>query len=247
MSLGAATLIANFEHQLITIRKSETSAFFNLRNSWLTRLIAQLQDYDRDELKILRDEHLAQAGKQAAIRALAETFVPSLSWLKNLVEKHEKEHQGFEVNLFSVKSTIGDAVVRELRNGEVRRQFSGLKESERDAQFLRAADQENAEILDALLTSPMGRLISDEVQRRGLESRAKRLHPDMFTAYELNALAVDFARMLVEVMARRLHSVGVGVEVIRKALGDSMADALALQRSGVVDPRRDHAGAGVPV
>lgn len=247
MSMNMQTLITNFQQQLITIRKTESAEFFNLRNSWLNKLIPQLEDYDRDELKILKNEHLTQNGKMTAVRELAEKFTPSLSWLKNLEEKHEKDTERFQANLFAVKSPVGDAVVRELRNGEVRRQFSGLKASERDAQFLRAADQDNDEVLDALLSGPMGRLISDEVQRRGLESRAKRRQPEMYAAYELNALAVEYVQMLVEVMGRRLAAVGVAVEVIRKALGDRVGDMLTVQRTGVVDPRRDHAGAGVPV
>lgn len=203
MSMNMQTVITNFQQQLITLRKTESVEFFNLRNGWLSKLIDQLEGYHARELKILRDESLTQNGKMTAIRKLAEAFATDLAWIKHLVAKHSQDEARLRANLLSVPPVVENPVVREMRNQEIRRQLIGQSQAERDTAFLFAAEHDNSETLFALLDTPTTPLVSDEMKDRVLEARAKRLHPEMFANFQTNQLALEFASMLVELMARQ--------------------------------------------
>lgn len=241
MSLSAQILIVNLQSQLIETKKSQSTEFINTRNGWLTKLIAQLQEYDTAELKILHNEHLAQGGKMAAIRELGEKFVPTTAWLKNLSTKHQKEDEGFRTRLFDVKSPIENDLVREMRRQEIRRPLARQNQAERDVAFYRAAEQDNDEMLDAMLSSPTGPMVSDGERTRALDARAQRRQPQVYEAYQQNQLLLEYVHMLQELLGRRLHAIGVGVEAIRSSLGDRIANALAVQQTGI-QPQPELAG-----
>jgi hypothetical protein len=62
MTMSAQTLITNLQYQLGEIGKDWSTGSLNTRVGWLNKLIAQLEQYDADELKIRSNEHLNPAG-----------------------------------------------------------------------------------------------------------------------------------------------------------------------------------------
>lgn len=234
MTMSAQTLITNLQHQLGEIGKDWSTGSLNTRVGWLNKLIAQLEQYDADELKILNNEHLNQAGKMVAISELGIKFLSRVEWLKNLVTKHEGEDQGFRTRLYAVKSPVKDNDIRrEQRNGEIRSLLVGHNQAERDRHFLLAAEADRDEVLDAMLDSPMGPMVSEEMKQRALDARAKRQQANDYAAFEQNTLLLEYVHMLRDLIGRRLYSIGVDAAKIKDVLGVTVAREEEVRRPPV--------------
>lgn len=234
MPMSAQTLITNLHTQRGEIGKDWSTGSLNTRVGWLNKLIAQLEQYDADELKILSNEHLNPAGKMSAIRDLGAKLLSTVDWLKNLVTKHEGEDNGFRTRLYTVQSPITDNELRrEQRNGEIRSLLVGQNQGERDTQFLLAAEHDHDEVLDAMLDSPMGPMVSEEMKQRALDARAKRQQPNDYAAFQQNTLLLDYAHMLQELVGRRLYSIGVDASKIKDVLGVIVAREEEVRRPPV--------------
>lgn len=234
MTMSAQTLITNLQHQLGEIGKDWSTGSLNTRVGWLNKLIAQLEQYDADELKIRSNEHLNSAGKMSAIRELGAKLLSTVDWLKNLVTKHEGEDQGFRTRLYTVQSPVKDNDIRrELRNGEIRSLLVGQNQADRDRHFLLAAEADREEVLDAMLTGPMGPMVSKEMKQRALDARAKRQQPNDYAAFQQNTLLLDYGHMLQELVGRRLYGIGVDASKIKNVLGVIVASEDEVRRPPV--------------
>lgn len=233
MSLSAQTLIVNLRNELGHIGSDWAPTTIETRNDWLTRLISELTDYDADELKILRNEHLNQTGKMAGIAALATTLLETLAWLKTAVTKREDEDTRLRTFLYTVTPPIKDDLRRELRNGEIRRTVAGQSQPERDKQFLLAAQEDKDEVLTAMLDNPLGPMVSDDMKRRALEARAQRLHPNDYAGFQQNTLLLNYVHMLQELIGRRLYAIGVDAAKIKTGLGATVTSAEQVRRPSV--------------
>lgn len=234
MPMSAQTLITNLHTQRGEIGKDWSTASLNTRVGWLNKLIAQLEQYDADELKILSNEHLNPAGKMSAIRELGAKLLSTVDWLKNVARTHEGEDKAFRTRLYAVKSPIKDNELRrELRNGEIRRFLVGQNQAEWDTQFLLAAEHDHDEVLDAMLDNPMGPMVSEEIKQRALDTRAKRQQPNDYAAFQQNTLLLDYARMLQELVGRRLYGIGVDASKIKDVLGVIVAREEEVRRPSV--------------
>lgn len=225
MSLSAQTLIVNLSHQLGVIGNGWSPGSIETRNDLLNQLIADLKDYDAKELKILRNEHLNQNGKMASIAELGTKFLSTVAYLKTRATRREADDHNFRAQLYAVKSPIKDDLRRELRNGEVRHFLAGQTQAERDGQFSLAAEQDRDEVLDAMLTGPLGPLVSPEMKQRVLDTRAQRLHGNDYLGFQQNTLLLDFIHMLQELIGRRLYAIGVDASKIKDVLGAIVASA----------------------
>jgi hypothetical protein len=234
MTMSAQTLITNLHTQRGEIGKDWSTESLNTRIGWLNKLIAQLEQYDAEELKIRSNEHLNSAGKMSAIRELGAKLLSTVDWLKNLARTHEGEDNGFRTRLYAVKSPIKDNDIRrELRNGEIRGFLLGQNQAERDTQFLLAADHDRDEVLDAMLDSPMGPMVSEEIKPRALDARAKRQQPNDYAAFEQNTLLLEYVHMLQELIGRRLYGIGVDAAKIKDVLGVTVAREEEVRRPPV--------------
>lgn len=234
MSMSAQTLIVNFKLWRGEIGKGWGPGALATRDGWLTRLIEELEeDYEGQELKILSNEHLNPAGKTAAIRDLGMEFLPTLAWLKTAATRIEGEDQGFRKRLYAVKSPIKDDLRREQRNREIRSLLIGQNQAERDKQFLLAAEQDRDEVLDALLDSPMGPMVSEEMEQRALDARAKRQQPNDYAGFQQNTLLLEYVHMLQDLLGRRLYSIGVDAAKIKDVLGVTVASEEEVRRPSV--------------
>lgn len=225
MTMAAQTLTVNLKYQRDMIGKGWSPSSIATRDGWLNRLITELEEeYEGPELKILSNEHLNPAGKTAAIRDLGTRFLSTLAWLKTAATRLDGEDQGFRTRLYAVKSPIKDNDLRrEQRNGEIRSVLVGLNQAEQDKQFLLAVEQDRDEVLDAMLDSPMGPMVGDEMRQRALDARAKRQQPNDYAAFEQNTLLLDYVHMLQELLGRRLYGIGVDAAKIKDVLGVTVA------------------------
>jgi hypothetical protein len=235
MTMSAQTLIVNLKAWRGMIGKGWGPGAIETRDGWLNRLITELEEeYEASELKILSNEHLNPAGKMSAIRELGTRFLPTVAWLKTAATRLEGEDKGFQTRLYAVKSPITDNELRrEQRNGEIRSLLVGHNQAERDTQFLLAAEHDHDEVLDAMLDSPMGPMVSEEMKQRALDARAKRQQPNDYAAFQQNTLLLDYAHMLQELVGRRLYSIGVDAAKIKNVLGVTVAREEEVRRPPV--------------
>jgi hypothetical protein len=220
MTMSASTLVVNLKHQLGAIGSGWAPASIETKDGWVNRLIVELsEDYDAPEHTILRNEHLNSAGKQAAIAELGKKFLETVAWIKTAATKREDEDQRLRKFLYAVNSPIKDELRRELRNGEIRHVLAGQNQPERDKRFLLAAEADRDEVLDAMLTGPMGPLVSSEMRQRTLDARAQRQHPNDYAGFQQNTLMLEFIHMLQQLIGGRLYAIGVDSSKIKDILG----------------------------
>ena len=234
MSMSAQTLIVNFKLWRGEVGKGWGPGAIETREGWINRLVSELEEYDAAELKILSNEHLNPAGKMAAIRERGTTFLSTVAWLKTAATRLEGQDQGFRTRLYAVKSPIQDNDVRrELRNVEIRGWLVGQNQAERDKQFFLAAQEARDEVLDAMLTGPMGLMVSDEMRQRALDTRAQRQQPNDYAAFQQNTLLFEYIHMLQDLIGRRLYSIGVDAAKIQDILGVTVASEEEVRRPSV--------------
>jgi hypothetical protein len=231
--MSAQTLITNLTHQLGQIGRGWSPGSIEIRDGLLNQLIADLKEYDAAELQTLRNEHLNQNGKMAAIAEKGTKFLETVAYLKTRATKREAEDHNFRARLYAVTSPIKDDLRRELRNGEIRHFLAAQTQPERDRHFLLASQEDRDEVLDAMLTGPLGPIVSDDMKSRALDARAQRLHGNDYLGFQQNTLLLDFVHMLQELIGRRLYGIGVDASRIKDVLGVTVTSTDEARRPSV--------------
>ena len=167
--------------------------------------------------KIAANSSLSDAGKISANGALATSMLKEFVFQERSVSALDKSISGTPI--FDVVSPITDAVLRQMRNAEVRAGLRGLTEPERDNQFLLAAQQDQDEVLDALLDAPGGMLCSADRKRRGLQERAKRKQPQAYAKWKDDVLLHKLVCGLRNLVATCFISLGVDPQKVLEVLG----------------------------
>lgn len=182
----------------------------------------------KDKRQAIQDNRsLSPKGQSDDIAKLANESVGDYTSMGKQVERWSDEIA--DTPLFSVTSPITDPIVRQLRGQEIRDGLRGLDENENNARFLVAAEQDHDEVLDAMLTSPTGPLVSADVKRRALDARARRLNPKGYAQWEQTTLLRDEVKALLEHVALCLVSMGADPEKVAKELGIVLHDLIEEQ------------------
>lgn len=191
----------------------------NVYNKVLNKTEVPLKMLDHGIEKIKADVSLSPAGQTTSIVALATSMLPEFTFLGRSVTVVETSLAN--TTLFTVVPPIKDAVLRQMRNAEVRDGLRGLNEAERDVQFLRAAQQDQDEVLDALLDAPGGMLCSADMKKRALNDRAKRRQPEAYRTWRQDVLFHDLVSGLRDLVANCVVSLGVDPKKVEAALGST--------------------------
>ncbi|MBS0165514.1 MAG: hypothetical protein JSR29_05515 [Nitrospira sp.] len=224
MSMNLDSLRARLLHELQkSLNREMTADTVNQRNEQLTKGLATVERLIPKRDAILNDRSLSDDGKRDKIAALATESMSEFAHLERVVDRLEKDIDGTPI--FSVKA-LADLVLRQLRNQEIRDGLRGLSQNERDTQFLRAAELNQEETLDAMLDSPGGPLVSPDMKRRALDARAQRLHPQAYAQYQQNLLLRDAVKAVLEHVCLCLVSMGVDPRAVAKTLGIVLHDVI---------------------
>lgn len=229
MRMNLESFRARLQHDLQAThnREMETDTVNQLREQQ-TKALATVERLIPKRDAIVNDRSLSDAGQRAKIAALATDFMPEFAHLERVEDRLGKDIAN--TSIFTVKPPISDAVVRQLRNQETRNGLRGLTQNEQDVQFLRAAELDQDETLDAMLDAPGGPLVTADMTRRALDARAQRLHPQAYAQHQQNVLLRDAVKGLLEHVALTLVSMGVDPQKIAKTLGVVLHDALEEQK-----------------
>lgn len=210
-----------------TPNREMTAPTHNALNEQRTKVLATVERLIPKRDAIVNDRSLSDAGQRDKIAALATEFMSEFAHLERVMNRLDQDIDG--TSIFTVKA-LADLVLRQLRNQETRDGVRGLTQNERDVHFLRSAEQDQDEVLDALIDAPGGPLVSAEMKRRALHARAERRHPQAYAQYQQNLLLRDSVKAVLEHVCLCLVSMGVDPQKIAKTLGVVLHDLLEEQK-----------------
>jgi hypothetical protein len=208
------------------LRRDLSTDALNRLVSWLTKL------YDRGaqlaaQLKpLMTNATYSDVGRAEQIAALATDAIPQFAWLGVLLDELAQAIARLRGQLFDLTSPIKDAVLREMRNQEIRSTLWALSINERDIALLHAGEQDQLEILSALLDSPAGPMVSDDAKTRVLEARARRLQPELYATLADTLLLQESLTAYAEQAAMLLTDLGGDRAAVAKALRAPLDEGL---------------------
>lgn len=235
MGTSIGTLLTAFQSELAQPTKQTVkSEILNRKNELILKLLAVLEQHAADEAKIFSNESLSGQGKQQALRRLGNETAPRLKWIGNVIRDMEAVDQRFKTRFFTINSGIEDPAVRMPTFTYLWSKLDTLDPNERITRFSQAAEGNEVLVLAGMLANPLGAMVTEEVKERALIERAKRLTPREYENFEQNQLLLEYMTMVRDWVGRWLFGeVGVEIQPIREALGDALANALTVQRTGI--------------
>lgn len=202
------------------------------RHNHLTELrikgLDALERLDTKYQAILNDRLRSPEGQRDAIAKLANDFISAFAFLERVIARLDKDIA--DTPIFTVRSPIADPVLKEMRNHEIRDGLRGLNQNERTTQFIRAAEQDLDEMLDAMLTSPTGPLVGADEKDGALEARAKRKNPTGYEQWQQDVLMRVHVNALLEHCVLCLVSLGADPQRVAKDLGVVLHDVIEEQK-----------------
>lgn len=224
MAISRATIITRNRDDLARpYRRRLDTALLNQENEVRRKVQERVETFGVKEDKILADRSRSDEGKHTAIVALVNDSLESFGFLGRVVADLEGDAQQTRANIFGVRvppSWGSDAVLQYWRGKEIRDEFRGLQQPQRDSRFLQAAEADHEATLWAVLNTPDDQpLVREEVKSRALEERAKRQNPQAF--HRLGQLTTSAEELggLRDHVVQWLRGLGGNPKVIYAALG----------------------------
>lgn len=207
------------------LQSSVRSETYNTVNQWILKLLEKLRAHEKTENQILANKSLSPQGKTDKLRELATNeTLPALKWLVNVLDELTKKDARFRQEFFVVDLNVPDAMLRFWILHEIRqREFEGMDQGARDSRFVEAALKNDVPILAAMLDYQGAPLVTQEVQERGLLSRAETTQPERYQAYQQNTLLIEWAEMARDWVARWLLELGVNTEDLDRTLKTNLS------------------------
>lgn len=223
------SIVARLDNELgQSVKRDMTVDTHNQLTEVRVKVRSNMERLKTKRQAIQDNRSLSIEGQRAAIATLANDAIGDYVSVGRIVERLETELA--DTTLFSVKPRITDAVVRQMRNAEQRNDVRGLSQNERDVEFLGAAEQDNDELLDAMLDAPGRPMVSPDMKRRALDARARRLNPKGYAQWEQTVLLRDHVKALLEHVALALVSMGADATKVAKELGIVLHDVIEEQQ-----------------
>jgi hypothetical protein len=196
-----------------------TSEYLKRKNELQLKLLDHLEKFATQEKGIWADRSLSDTGKTALRLKLAEASLTQLVWLGRLLKDLGEAQARMRTLLFVVQPSVTDEVLRQMRAREIRDTMRGLNQNERDAQYIKASERDQTEVLWTMLNGPEGNWITPEIQQRADIQRAERVQPEQFHRFEQNVIFHDYVRSLADHLRHMLVSYGVLPETARSGMG----------------------------
>lgn len=178
------------------------------------------------EQAALENQRLSDLGRQEAIREIAQG---GLSELGPLRRKTEVTNEALDrVTALALDyMTLPDGVDKLealLLAQEVRAEFRGQSQAERDGAFIQAAGRLDRVTMRAFQAAPAGPWISGEVLRRGERSYAERKNSSAYSQLQRLTQLRDHLLTLSQFMAGALLRYGVEPRALEHAIGFTLAE-----------------------
>lgn len=224
MGTNSATMLARLGVDLTQpVRRDMHTDTLNRRNEHATKLKDRLEAFAAKEKGIVANRALSDQGQQEQLAKLGEDALPRLAWLGRVVKDLSEAQARVSAQLFAVRPTVQDEMLRYVRAREIRDRMVGSNQAERDVAFVKVSQALDHETMWALLDAPGGNWVSADVQHRAEVERAKQTKPDLFSTFEQNALLLDYLGGLRDHVALWLRGLAVDPTKIADMLAMSTA------------------------
>lgn len=181
ISTAAAYQQRATESRLIESWTQDSAAEFQ---TIATRFLSEGKALQGREETIRLNRDLSPSGKFNDTKVAVQGWFGSLGWIKNRISALETKAGNNFGELYALPKSDANPVIQELRDQELRGEVRGLEPAERVRGYLIGCEQNDVELLRALLQGPgLTPLVPSEVRVRGLDLRASRLDPSRHKAF----------------------------------------------------------------
>lgn len=223
MALNTASLRSSLNSYLQSVvgRRELTADQINTGVEIIRKIDQVAEGVQAKQQSIQESKVFNDVGKSQASAELGTATISKMTPLARVVRSHEEDIHDTKHALYAVKvpETFGtDASVQYFYGKEIRDQYRGLNQNERDSAFAVAAQTDTDAVLWALLQAPTP-LVSAEIMERVLAERAERLNPETVARLKQVEILHEILSGLLDAVRMWLRGLGADPKVIFKELG----------------------------
>lgn len=217
--------------ELANLRTSMTTEMFGRKAELLRPVLEKVERFEATESKILADRYMSDEGKRVKLTEEATKTLAEFKGFASKIQDVEDYLRQLRNRLFVVKRPEGSEVFQLLqlqRWQEIRAHYEDLTPRELDIEFFKASENNRDETLLAFLDAPWGPMVDEDIKKRALDVRAKRLFPKDYETFEQNEGLLEILNMVRDSLAMWLRGLGVApVLVDAKLLRDATIPLMA--------------------
>jgi len=219
--ITTATIISRHTMELARpLPEDMATKTVNRYHELVVQALSKLEPFQNIEKGIRANRSLSAEGIQQQLLKLTTDSLANWEPEGRVLRALEAEMSQQRTDLFTIKPTITDELLRHHRAREIRDRMSGLNQAERDQAYLKASQEGNAEALLAMQEVPgETQWITRDIQERADTERARHQHPDLFNEYSQNQLLHERFHGLVDHTAQWLRSFGTPPAKVASTLG----------------------------
>lgn len=230
--------LANYLQSYLSPKRPVSTENLNLHSATLRHIEAELDAVAVLENAIEASKFSSEEGKVADRIKLAEESVIRFGFLEKVLREQEDIHRDAKRAMYKIEAPPAagkDPLLQYLFGKEIRDglELRALAQNERDAKLLALCEWHPADkdqdldlaqanqdaTLWAVLATPGGPMISGEILHRALQERGRRLHPDVFMAWQQSGLLIDNLGDLRNALVAWLRGRGADQQKVFNVLG----------------------------
>ncbi len=228
--------LSNYLQSYLNPKRPVTTENINLHATTVHRVGEELDAVAVLENAIEASKFSSEEGKVADRIKLANESAIRFAFLEKILRAQEEIHRDSKRTMYAIAAppAAGKDPILQFQFGkEIRDRFRNHDQQARNTQLLNCCEwhptdedvdpdldraNKNA-VLWSIMQTPGGPQISPEVLRRGLEERGRRLHPDVFMAWQQAGLLIDNLGDLRNAIVAWLRGRGADQTHVFKILG----------------------------
>lgn len=228
--------LANYIQSYLNPKRPVSTANLNLHAEMIRHVEAELDAVATEENAIEASKFSSEEGKVGDRAKLANESVIRFGFLEKTLRTQEEIHRDAKRAMYTIEAPPAagkDELIRFLFAKEIRDRFRNLDQQARNTQFLNCCEwhpedkDEDRDLaqshkdatLWAVLATPGGPAITADVLRRALEERGRRLHPDVFMAWQQSGLLLENLGDLRNALVAWLRGRGADQQKVFNVLG----------------------------
>ncbi len=207
--------------EMINMRGSMKTDVFNRKAELLRPVLEKVERFEATENKTLADRYTSDEGKRVKLTEEASKTLAEFKGFASKIQDVEELLGRLRTRLFVVERPKGTEIfaLGQLHlEQEIRAHYDSLTPSELDTEFLKASEQDRDQTLLAFLDAPWGPMVSEDIKKRALDTRAKRVFPKEYETFQQNEELLEILNMVRNSLAMWLRGLGVKPEVVDATL-----------------------------
>jgi len=218
--ITTATIISRHTMELARpLPEDMATKTVNRYHELVVQALSKLEPFQNIEKGIRANRSLSAEGIQQQLLKLTTDSLANWEPEGRVLRALEADMTKQQSDLFTIKPTITDDLLRHHRAREIRDRMAALNQAERDQAYLKASQEDQPETLLALTDAPGGSWVTADIRERADTERARHQQPDLFAAYSQNQFLHERFHGLVDHTAQWLRSFGTPPATVASTLG----------------------------